>query len=195
MRVAHHVFQQAVAFAHRLFIGQHGIGVQRFEAERRAIQKPPPPFGPFDPKPVHRRHQPQDAGDAAQRHLRGGLAVNAELPGLAGFGPCFDFMVLMQGLQMGGDFPPQRLWLAGKIIGTGTAQPPTGGQERDGFEQVRLARAIGPKNRHRARVQIKDGAFVAAEMRQRQLCQRKPGHQRREDFSRKILVPVTRASA
>jgi hypothetical protein len=78
--------QQAVALAHRLFIGQHILGMVGQEAHGHAVEKPPPPVGALDPEPVLRGHQPDDADETRQRHLRGGLAVDPDGAGGIGFG-------------------------------------------------------------------------------------------------------------
>ena len=63
-RFAHHIFEQAVAFPHGLFVGQRLICMVRQKAECHAVKETAAPFGPFDPKTVHRRDQPQHPRNA-----------------------------------------------------------------------------------------------------------------------------------
>ena len=49
MGIAHHVFEQAIAFAHGFFIGQHGLSMGWFERKGRAIKETTAAFGAFDP--------------------------------------------------------------------------------------------------------------------------------------------------
>ena len=75
------------------------------ERHRQPVKKPPSPLGGFDPQPVHRGHQPQDAQDMAQHCLRRGLAVDAHDAGLIAFGVGFDVVIRRQTADRGGDFP------------------------------------------------------------------------------------------
>ena len=63
-RFAHHILQQAVAFAHGLFIGKRLICMVRQKAERHAVKETAATFGAFDPQTVHRRDQPQHPRNA-----------------------------------------------------------------------------------------------------------------------------------
>ena len=170
------IAQQAVAVAHGLFIGQACLGMVGAEGQRHAVQEPSAPLGGFDPQPVHRGHQPQDAGDAAQRRLRGRLAVDAHLPRLGAFRPGRDLVRPVQAVQLGLYLPAQRLGAAGQIVRGRAAQPPTGRQQRHGFQHAGLARAIGAEQNHGTAIEAQPRRPVAAEMRKGQRRDRKPWH-------------------
>jgi len=122
MGVAHHVLEQAVTFAHRLFIAQHGVGVVRQKAKRGAVKEAAAAFGTFDPEPVHGGNEPQHAAHAAKGHLCGGFTVDADGAVAARLCPCFKLVGLVQGCQRAGDFPAQCFRASGQIIDGGAAQ-------------------------------------------------------------------------
>ena len=62
------------------------------EAERHAVEEPAPPFGTFDPEPIHGGHEPKHAGDAPQGRLWIGFFVYPDLTGGAGFRQEIDLM-------------------------------------------------------------------------------------------------------
>ena len=78
-----------------------------------------------------------------QGGLRRGLAVDPDLPRLAGFGPGLDLVRGRTGRATAArDLPAQRLGPAGQIFGGGPAQAAAGRQERDRLKHVGLARAV-----------------------------------------------------
>ena len=91
------------------------------ETQRGAVQKTAAALGAFDPKPVHRGHQPQHARNPTKGHLRNGLVIDAHLTCAARLGEGRDFVGFGVGLQNRGDFPSQSLGAADQVVHICTA--------------------------------------------------------------------------
>ncbi len=75
---------------------------------------------------------------------------------------------MVGGGHFGGDGPGGGILEIGQFIETGAAQAPPGGEQRDGFEQIGLARAIGAGQRDEARRYVQPEAGIIAEIGQGQ---------------------------
>ena len=71
---------------------------------------------------------------------------------------------MVGGGHLGGDGPGGGILEIGEFIETGAAQAPARGEQRDGFEQIGLARAIGAGERHEARRNVQPEAGIIAEI-------------------------------
>jgi len=148
------------------------------KAHRHPVEKPPAPLGPLDPEPVHRRDQPEQPGDPAKRQLRGGLAVDPHLPRRTFIRDDLDLVDTGQRVQEAGDLPAEGVRPPRHVLRRRAPQAPPRRQERHRLDQVGLARAIGPKDRHGPRIEREPRRFMRAEMREGQFRQVEAGHSR-----------------
>ena len=105
----------------------------RREAKRGAVQKAPAPFGPFQPKPVHRRRQPQHGHQCAKGNLRRGsfssIRTCRDWPGSAhvsasrGAVPGHDFGAQLPAQKPAAGAPSRQAWRAAARDRAKTAKP------------------------------------------------------------------------
>ena len=108
------------------------------------------------------------------RDRHGGLAVDAALAGNRSILRCGRLDPGAQGgeperaVDVGGDRPRAVAFLKRDLIERGAAQPASRGQERDRFDQIGLAGAVGPDQHDGRGRELNLGRAVAAEIRQGQ---------------------------
>ncbi len=66
----------------------------RQETHGHAVEEAPAALRSLDPEPVHRRHDPEHAGDPSKRGLGRDLAVDPHLSALGGLGTQVDLVRL-----------------------------------------------------------------------------------------------------
>ena len=144
MGIAHHVLEQPVPFTHCLFIAQRRPrhGSARSLASRGL--ETADALGPFDPKPVHRGDQATEPGQCALGPLAALLCRRCGLGEACRLRPMSQSRESDAGLQLACDFPAQAPLACGHVFGDCAAKPATGGKQRNSFENIGFASAVGP---------------------------------------------------
>ena len=172
------------------------------EAEHEPVEEVPPDRRAVDEQTVHRRRQPQRAHRFRQRRLAAHrTAVDAHHA--ASLGPRragAHRHGAAQAFDAGGDRPAGAGSgaAAAQIAKPGAAQAGARRQQRERFEEIGLAGAVGPGEHHRARVGRQLDAGETAEVGQRQPRNRHRPRRRlvgRHRLQRRQEHPVTPASA
>ena len=145
-------------------------------AHCQSIKKAPPTFGRFNPKPVHRGHEPNQRNNFAQRQLRHGFIVNTHGTRRAGFRTGIHLVRGLSAFYSGLDRPTKRLWPSGNVIDTGTTQTATRGQERNGFQYIGLSCPVRSKQRNRTCVKVQLKTLMGPEMQKLQRADPNPSH-------------------
>ena len=175
--IGHHVLEQPVALAHGLVIGQRRLAMAGLEAQRDAVEEPPPPLGALDPQPVHRRHQPEQPGDPPERQSAAPACrrsgSRAAAPGGASSSTSWVWCRLS---STASSFQPSAPGPAGDLVRRRPPQPAARRKQRHRLEDIGLAGPVRPPERHRPAVERQFRPGVRAELREGQRAQGKAGH-------------------
>lgn len=168
--------EQEVALAHDFF-KDGDAEMFGIEGGHQAVEEAPSVARRPGKEPVHGGGEPEHAhvfGQGARallqvaidEHEAAGCGAIGFAGGHAPAGSEFHFMV--GGSDLGGDGPGGGIPQIGQFIEAGAAQAAAGGEQRDGFQQVGLARAIGAGEGHKARRYVQPQAGIIAEIGERQ---------------------------
>ena len=166
------LLQQAVAVAQRLFHGRDPRAMIRIDRQHETVEKAPPvACGPRE-QAVHGGGEPDDAQVIGKDARRGNRFAIQPISALGdAFGHFQPGPQLQRAARLALDFKRHReaagTVFARHFLEVGAAQAPAGGEERQGFEQIGLARAIvaGERDETPRRAQVERG--IGAEIGQR----------------------------
>ena len=173
--IAHAVGEQAIALLHGALEVADARAVAGVEAEDEAVEETPALGGGAGEERVERRRHPDEL-DVLGEHAgtAGGCAVDAHDAGAAlalrrGRGqPGADVDGARGRMHVRGDGPSPVPGGARQLRVGGAAQAVPGRQQRDGLEQVGLARTVGADQHLRLRPGLEHEMGVVAEVRKRQ---------------------------
>ena len=151
---------QAVAFAHRLFVRDHILGMDREKTHRHPVKESSPAIAAVGPQPVHRRNDPNDSHQAAEIHLPGRLSLHPHAPAAGPREPCREFPPPSACDQFGRDAPSGIVPAAGDLVGGGPTHPPSGGEHGQGLQDAGLSGSVGSGQDNRSAVKFKVSFLV-----------------------------------
>ena len=158
--------EQARAFAHRRLIAVHALAVAGVQRQHQPVKEAPPAAAAFAEQAVHRRGEPHQSQPIAERRRRRRGTVHPYQPA---FGRCgsragSDLHFAFSRDQMGRHAPAPGAILPRRVRQRRTAQAAPRREQRDGIQNVGLARPIVTGDHHQPRLGIDAGVGVAAKI-------------------------------
>ncbi len=182
-RIAHAFLEQTVARAQRALEGRDTRAVSGVDRKHQTVEKTPPLAGGTEKKPIHFRHQPDDAQVLGKLHrgrdvfMRDAGAANGRFVLRrrvdAGAEPHFAFGAIDRRRHRPGTVTVA----GGRVLQCRAAKAAARREIRDRFENVGLARAVLAKKDDRTFAESEIGTSIGAEIRELQAADTRGGAQ------------------